>query len=151
MDGLALNKNMPTEHAYEDGEIVPTSEIQHPDKAIDDGLDAELEEIVNRRVDEEVAGAVWRAITAYTLEILHHKNPKVTVTAFAFAAGLYLNEGKSVTELAGELGITKQALDKRITNICKQLGLPPSRGMKSEKARDTYRKIQIQRTQSQPS
>jgi hypothetical protein len=127
--------------AFENGERVPMSQMsQAPDEILADALPKELQDILERKLTEQQAVVVWEAITRFALAIMQHKNPQLTVTAFAFAAGLYVLQGKSVTELAKELGVTKQALSKRIVLITQELGLPPSRGMKSVEARESYRK-----------
>lgn len=135
------------EPAFDNGERVAKSQTsQGPDEILADKLPAELQEILDRELDERVAVIVWESITRFALAIMQHKNPRLTVTAFAFAAGLYVLEGKSVTELALELGVTKQALSKRIVLITQELGLPPSRGMKSVEARESYRRAQMKTT-----
>ena len=55
------------------------------------------------------------------------------------ALGLGSVSGKTVTQLAGELGITKQAVFKGATKFLRMSGLPPAFGMKSEEARAKYR------------
>jgi len=134
-----------TDNAYENGHRVPTElpEMEHHDPAFDelnDKLDGELRRIVDQRVTDEGAQLVWEAVSRFAVELRQHANPLLTLDAFCFAAGLFILEGKTVTELAAEHGVTKQALSKRIVAITKSLGLPPSRGMKSEKARESYRK-----------
>lgn len=126
---------------YENGERVGVGDLsQGPDEILADKLSPELQAILDRRLSAEQATITWEAVTRFAIAVMAHKNPKLTVTAFAFAAGLYVLEGKSVTELAKELGVTKQALSKRAVLITQELGLPPSRGMKSEQARESYRK-----------
>lgn len=106
--------------------------------ACDEQLDRAILDIINQRVTDQVAVAVWEAVSCFATEIAAHKHPELTVAAFCFAAGLYVTEGKSETELAEELGVTRAALSKRIVRITTALGLPPSRGMKTIKARKVY-------------
>jgi len=46
---------------------------------------------------------------------------------------------KSMTQLAGEKGISRQAISKKVTEISDRLGIR-ARSQKSEKARESYRK-----------
>ena len=83
----------------------------------DERLDAELEAIIERRVDERVASQVWEAISRLCAEILKHRNPQVTVVSISFAAGLYVLEGKSMTQLARELGVTRAAISAALVTL----------------------------------
>ena len=132
-----------THSGYEGGIAVPTVEPETHDNGfdvIDDRLDSELEEIVTRRVNQEVAHAIWEAVSRFAVEIKAHKNPLLTLDAFCFAAGSFILDGTSITELAAKHNVTKQALSKRVVQITEALGLGPSRGMKSKQARESYRK-----------
>lgn len=146
------------ETGFENGGRVPTCQIITPHEALDDKLDAELQSIVDRKVSQEVASAVWEAVTRFALETAQHRNPQATLAAIAFASGLYVEQGLSLTDLAEKLSgghpaghpqhITKQALSKRIVKFTQQVGLPPSRGMKSEAARESYRKAHTKTSKS---
>lgn len=142
-NGTRVKTTMETD-SFDNGHRVSTTEPSYsPHDGLDEKLDAELQAIVDERVSVEVANAVWEAVSRFAMETSQHRNPKVTLCAFCFAAGLYVNQGMSITELAESLGVTKQALSKRIVKFTEQLGLPPSRGMKSEKARESYRAAQL--------
>lgn len=121
-------------YAVENGEVVPVV-----DPTYEEQLPSEVLEIIEERVASQVQEAVWEGVARFATEVLAHENPKLTVTSFCFAAGLFITEGKSQTQLANELGVTRSALSKRIVRITEALGLPPSRGMKSIKARQSYR------------
>ena len=57
----------------------------------------------------------------------------------AFVSGLTVRSGESGTILARKHGISRQAFHKRCSELRIELGLPPTRSMKSKKARDSYR------------
>lgn len=131
---------LPSNRGFEDGSPLPVP-IAHADsESMDEKLGKELQEIVDRRVSKEVAAAVWEAVTRFAIETSQHKNPQLTLAAFCFAAGLYLNQGISETALAKKLEVSRQAFSKRVVEFTKLIGLPPSRGMKSELARESYKK-----------
>ena len=67
-------------------------------------------------------------------------NPTLVFDAICYATGVYSLEGASATELAARHGVTKQAFSKVAVRWCETYGLRPSRSMKSEKARESYRK-----------
>lgn len=126
--------------AFDGDHIVPVSRPEDgPDAQAADKLSVELQEIVDRKVEGEVSKAIWESVSRFAVEIMRHKNPKLTCAAFCFAAGLYVTEGKSITQLAKECGVSKQALDHRINIIVDKLDLPRSRGLKSQQARDNYK------------
>lgn len=57
----------------------------------------------------------------------------------AYVSGLSLRMGESGTSLAQKHGISRQAFHKRCSELMRELGLPPSRAMKSVRARHSYR------------
>ncbi|MCH7228584.1 hypothetical protein [Haloferula sp. A504] len=57
----------------------------------------------------------------------------------SFVSGLALRMGESGTSLAKRHGITRQAFHKRCNELLDELGLPPSRAMKSKKSRTKFR------------
>ena len=57
----------------------------------------------------------------------------------AFVSGLAIRMGESGTSLARKHGISRQAFHKRCGELMNQLGLPPSRAMKSKQARKSYK------------
>lgn len=72
--------------------------------------------------------------------LLDSSNPRRDTDVLAFTSGLYARLGVSQTELANKHGVTRASFSKRCKNLQEKLGLPPSRGMKSEKACKTYAK-----------
>ncbi len=142
---------MDDQWAYDDhGAHTPVSQhVAFPHDELDQKLNKEIEGEVQRRTKHEVAQAVWEGVTRFAVEVLQRENPRLTVQSFAFAAGLYVLEGKSETEIAKEHGITRAAVSRRVVEITKSLGLPPSRGMKSAQSRTKYRNARLNYCASQ--
>ncbi len=124
--------------------IIPAFE-PHQESSFDEQLNVELEAEVQRRVKDEIAHALWEGVSRFAAEILATRNPRLTVTAFCIAAGLYTLEGKSMTQLAAENGVSRAALSDRCVKITEKLGLPPSRTMKSLASRAAYSRTQLKR------
>lgn len=73
--------------------------------------------------------------------ILDARDPRIGAYATAFAVGLLDLRGWTMTECAKRLGVTRAAISKMTVRACNIFGLPPSRYMKSEAARDSYREV----------
>jgi hypothetical protein len=58
----------------------------------------------------------------------------------SIALGLYSTRGRTVTDIAEELGITKQALSRGVAKFLRMSRLEPAFGLKSSEARRTYQK-----------
>ena len=78
-------------------------------------------------------------------DIIYEDNTRLTIDCLSIALGLRVYEGDSMTRIAKRHGITRAAVSKRCVDITERLKLPPSRAMRSEKARKTYRNSQIKR------
>ena len=104
--------------------------------------------------DDPTAGHAFR-MTAYreasekllvvlnkTISFLaeHGYSRSKTLWGVAFALGHPLTAGMSMLEAGRELGCTKQAISKIAMDFLDTTGLPPSTSLKSEEARNTYRK-----------
>ena len=102
-------------------------------------------------VDHE--GEQVGTVTRDAIEVLRHfvadliseGNTRLTVECLAVALGLSAYNGESMTSIAKRHGVTRAAVSKRCVDITTQLNLPPSRAMRSEKARRIYRNSQLKR------
>jgi hypothetical protein len=54
------------------------------------------------------------------------------------ALGLASTQGKTLTQIASEIGVTKQALSRPVTTFLRMSQMPPAYGLKSEAARIRY-------------
>ena len=96
-------------------------------------------------VDHE--GETAGSVTHDAIEVLRHfvadliseGNTRLTVECLAVALGLSAYNGESMTAIANRHGVTRAAVSKRCVDIITHLNLPPSRAMRSEKARKIYR------------
>lgn len=78
-------------------------------------------------------------------DLISEGNARLTVECLAIALGLSAYNGESMTEIAKRHGISRAAVSKRCVDITEKLNLPPSRAMRSEMARKTYRRSQLKR------
>jgi hypothetical protein len=77
-------------------------------------------------------------------EVLSQSNARLTLECLALACGLATLQGESMTHIARRHGISRAAISKRCVDITEKLNLPPSRAMRSKKARQAYRNAQIE-------
>jgi DNA-binding phage protein len=84
----------------------------------------------------------------FVADLISEGNTRLTIECLAVALGLSAYNGESMTSIAKRHGVTRAAVSKRCVDITRQLNLPPSRAMRSEKARNTYRRSQLQRYRS---
>ena len=84
----------------------------------------------------------------FVADLISEGNTRLTVECLAVALGLSAYNGESMTSIAKRHGVTRAAVSKRCVDITTQLNLPPSRAMRSEKARNTYRRSQLKRHSS---
>jgi hypothetical protein len=78
-------------------------------------------------------------------DLLSEGNTRLTIECLAIALGLSAYEGETMTEIAQRHGITRAAVSKRCVDITERLNLPPSRAMRSTRARRIYQKAQLKR------
>lgn len=78
-------------------------------------------------------------------DLLSEGNTRLTLECLAVALGLSAYNGETMTDIARRHGITRAAVSKRCVDITERLNLPPSRAMRSEKARKIYRNSQLKR------
>lgn len=74
------------------------------------------------------------------------RDPQLQARCVNFVYDMGLDEGKTQTEIAREQGVNKATVSKRCIELRKKLNLPPARGMKSDLARESYRKRQTGKT-----
>lgn len=94
---------------------------------------------------QESTGTSADALASFCARLRSAQNPLLVFDAVCFATGVLSLEGKSQTELAQKHGVTKAAFSKLAVQWCETFGLKPSRGMKSKKAREVYREVQLTR------
>lgn len=89
------------------------------------------------------ASAASDILASFCARIRAHPNPLLAFDAACFASGLMDVEGLSESELAKRHRVTRAAFSKLVVQWVETFGLPPSRGMRSKKARRAYRKARL--------
>ncbi len=101
---------------------------------------AELGKAINALAQERVNQATARAVVHVVALIMDSSNAELTTHCLAIAAGLStLTGGMSQTEVAQMFNLDRQAVNNRVTNLQQELGIHPSRAMRSLDAQDAYR------------
>jgi len=90
-------------------------------------------------------GGATRILRHLVADLVAEDNTRLTIECLAIALGLRVYAGDSMTEVAKRHGITRAAVSKRCVDITERLGLPPSRAMRSKRARQIYRNAQLKR------
>lgn len=86
----------------------------------------------------------------FVADLIAEGNTRLTVECLAVALGLSAYNGESMTDIANRHGISRAAVSKRCVDIVTRLNLPPSRAMRSARARKIYQKAQLKRHRSTP-
>lgn len=108
--------------------------------------DEEEQELENfqKRIEKEVerrsAEKVQKAMVRLLAQIVESSNYRLKIDVSIMACGFPFYEGMSFTEMGKKHNISKQAFSKHVLKFQDELGLPPTRGQKSKKAREAYRK-----------
>lgn len=105
--------------------------------------------LVDHEEDEEPEaksmGSATEILRRLVADIVHEDNTRLTIDCLCIALGLRVYSGDSMTQVARRHGVTRAAVSKRCVDITERLNLPPSRAMRSEEARKTYRNSQLKR------
>lgn len=88
-------------------------------------------------------------LASFCARIRAHPNPLVAFDAACFASGMMGVQGLSETDLAKRHGVTRAGFSKLVVQWSEIFGLPPSRGMRSKRARGVYRRAQLTRLEKQ--
>jgi hypothetical protein len=81
----------------------------------------------------------------FVADLLSEGNTRLTIECLAISLGLSAYDGETMTDIAKRHGITRAAVSKRCVDITQRLNLPPSRAMRSTRARRIYQKAQLKR------
>ena len=88
---------------------------------------------------EPISHDAIEVLRHFVADLISEGNTRLTVECLAVALGLSAYNGESMTSIAKRHGISRAAVSKRCVDITTHLNLPPSRAMRSEKARKIYR------------
>jgi hypothetical protein len=92
---------------------------------------------------DQVAASASAILASFCARIRSHPNPMLAFDAACFASGLMDIEGLSEAALAERHGVTRAGFSKLVVQWSETFGLPPSRGMRSKRARRIYRLAQL--------
>ena len=81
-------------------------------------------------------------MTMILAEMIDADNPRLHAKCMAFVLAPTLLGGRSEIDIGREEHLGRSAISKRCIRIREIFGLPPSRGMKKDSAREAYRKRQ---------
>lgn len=91
--------------------------------------------------EKRVAASVLRRAVAYLVADKSPKNAKVCAVGLAFAGGLDLLGGNSMTKIASDMCLTRAAISKVANQAADALGIKRDVGyMRTQDAREAYRK-----------
>jgi hypothetical protein len=79
------------------------------------------------------------------MDAMSKKNTKYYIGCILIATGDPAAEGVSMADYAKAWGVTRAAVSQHCVAICTFLGMPPSEYMRSEAARDSYRKHNVRK------
>jgi len=82
-------------------------------------------------------------LASFCARIRSHPHPLLAFDAACYASGLMDVEGLSETALAARHGVTRAAFSKLVIQWSQTFDLAPSRGMRSKRARQSYRKARL--------
>ena len=91
----------------------------------------------------ETSSTAADAFASFVARARSHPNPLLLFDAICFASGLMEVEGLSETALAKRHGVTRAAFSKLVVQWSQTFALTPSRGMRSKRARQSYRKSRL--------
>lgn len=131
--------------AFDNGEVVQiTNDIAaSPDsefEELNDKLDGELEQILARRLKREEAKIIWETFVKWIEFFGPFQNKNLAFDVLQFEAGLFLTEGRTLSDIAASHHTSRANANKIAIAIRERLNLPELSGMKSKSARKTYAK-----------
>jgi hypothetical protein len=95
-----------------------------------------------------VMALATRILRHFVADVMKDANARLTIECLSVALGLNAYDGESMSHIAGRHSITRAAVSKRCVDMTKKLSIPPSRAMRSEKARRIYSQSQIKKSQT---
>ena len=122
-----------------------TSSETHPDDLAEENDEREFAEAHFPKVDlaNSPATQAGDILSAFCARIRSCPNPLLAFDAACFASGLMDLEGLSETDLAKRHRVTRSAFSRLVVQWSKTFALQPSRGMRSKRARQSYRHARL--------
>jgi hypothetical protein len=121
------------------------SESQHNDPATWDAASYSAHPVdsleplpANSSEYREAAVRLMRVLYCLDTFVSCSRDARLAHIQVSIALGLYSTRGRTLSSVADELGITKQALSRGVAKFLRMTGLEPAFGLKSSEARLTY-------------
>lgn len=99
-----------------------------------------INQLVRSVCEREVSERSTAAVAAVVCLIAESRRPKLLIDQIAYATGMSINQGISITALARKHKQTKQAFSQGALRLARLWMLRPSRQMRSLKARESMAK-----------
>lgn len=93
-----------------------------------------VDKTLNKAAQNEL---IWEILRRMLGELKSQRKPGLSLECLCLVSGLAY-QGDSQQEIAIRHGVTRAAVSKRSVELCKALGLEPSRAMRSLEAREAY-------------
>src|ERR1700751_576179 len=81
---------------------------------------------------------LWGILIAMDYHMNRMRDARLAWIERSIACGLDSTRGRTLTELANDEGVSKQAVSRQVTRFLRSSGLTPAFGLKSIAARQTY-------------
>jgi hypothetical protein len=98
---------------------------------------------------KEAVWRLWDLLAAMDAYMSGSRNAELRWIEVSVALGLNSTRGKTVTQLADEAGVTRQAISKGVTEFLRMARMSPAFGLKSVEARQVYRHSNGRRDESE--
>ena len=76
--------------------------------------------------------------------LLQPRHAELTIECLSLVSGLGY-QGNSMTEIARKYQVSRATVSRRCVDLCKKLGIPPTRAMRNESGQSNCRKAAIKR------
>lgn len=86
----------------------------------------------------EASQKLMRVLYCLDTFVSSSRDARLAHIQISIALGLYSTRGRTVGDIADEIGITKQALSRGVAKFLRMTGLPSAFGLKSAEARLAY-------------
>lgn len=100
----------------------------------------EVEAEIDFRVDKQLRLAKAEAVAQVICYIEQAKTPRAACHQISWAAGMFINQGVSLRELARRHGVSVPAFQRGAMRFAHLLGIDATRAMRAEESRETFSK-----------
>jgi hypothetical protein len=98
---------------------------------------------------KEAVWRLWDLLAAMDTYMGKGRNAELRWIEVSVALGLNSTRGRTITQLADEAGVARQAISKGVTEFLRMARVSPAFGLKSAEARRAYRHTNGRRDESE--